>query len=106
MTGSDRANDDDPPPEDDGTVRAEFDWSARVPSMAVIETVAIAANAVPAGIDPLYGSVDPDALDALVRSRGMDETNGPVTVAFSLADHDVEVRSDGIVTVRPITERP
>ena len=101
MRGSDRSNDDDPAPEDDGTVRAEFDWSSRAPSMAVIETVAIAANAEPAGLAPLYDSVDPDALDALVRSAGKDGKDGAVAVAFALAGHDVEVRSDGVVVVRP-----
>ena len=102
MIGSDRAVDDDPASEDDGTIRAEFDWSSRTPSEGVIETVAIAADAEPTAIDPLYNSVDPDALDALVRSNGRGPKTGDVTVTFTLDGHEVQVRSDGVVIVLPV----
>lgn len=101
MTQTDPA-DGDPACEDEGRIRAEFDWSSRAPSGAIIETVAIAANAEPTEIEPLYDSVDPDALDALVRLNGRDPKNGDVTVAFTFAGHEVRVRSDGVVIVRPI----
>jgi hypothetical protein len=53
-------------------------------------------------IKPLYDSVDPDALDALVRGNGWGTNNGDVTVTFTLDGHEVRVRSDGVVIVRPI----
>jgi hypothetical protein len=102
MTVTDRSDDDDPASEDDGSIRAEFDWSSRAPSEGVIETVAIAADAEPTAIEPLYNSVDPDSLDALVRSNGRGPKNGDVTVTFTLDGHDVQVGSDGVVIVRPV----
>jgi hypothetical protein len=101
MTVTDPSDDEDLAPEVDGTIRAEFDWASRTPSGAVIETVAIAANAEPTAIEPFYDSADPDALDALVGSNGLGPKNGGVTVAFTYAGHDVRVRSDGVVIVRP-----
>lgn len=101
MTGPDRSDDGDSAPEDDGTIQAEFDWSSRAPNGAVIETVAIAANAEPTAIDSLYDAVDPDALDAIVRSDGIGGKNGDVSVSFVFAGHDVRVHSDGVVIVRP-----
>jgi hypothetical protein len=106
MTGLDRSDDDDPVSEDDGVIRAEFDWSSRAPSRAVVETVAIAENAEPTAIEPLYDSVDPDALDALVRSNGRNPKNGDVTVTFTLDGCKVQVRSDGVVIVHPVATRP
>jgi hypothetical protein len=102
MTASKRSDDSIPQPKIDGEIRAEFDWTAQAPSEAVIETVAIAANAAPMAIEPLYDSVDPDALDALVRGNGTAHANGDVSVAFTFAEHDVRVRSDGVVSVRPV----
>lgn len=103
MTEPDRPDDGDPTTDPDGVVRAEFDWSSRSPSRAVVEAVAIAANAEPTALDPLYDSVDPDALDALVRPGGIGSEDGDVTVEFELAGHDVRVHSAGVVVVSPAT---
>lgn len=100
MTGRDQS-DDDPVSEEDGIIRAEFDWSSHTPCEAVVETVAIAANVGPTTLDPLYESVDPDALDALIRPDGMGPKNGDVTLAFEYAGQDVTIRSDGVLVVRP-----
>ena len=85
----------------DGAVRAEHDWTSRPPSTAVIETVAVARDCEPAGLEPLYEVVDPDALDTLVRSS----RDGPVadgtTVTFEVADMSVTVHGGGTVVVRP-----
>lgn len=100
---TDRLDDDDPVAEDDGRIRAECDWSSQSPSMAVIETVAIAANAEPTTIEPLYDSVDLDALDALVQLNGRDSKKSDVTVTFTHGGHEVHVRSEGVVIVCPVT---
>lgn len=84
-----------------GSIRAEFDWSEVPPSTAVVETVAIAADREPMALEPLYDVIDPDALDALMRSGGTNSTNGTVTVAFALEGYEVTVRRDGAVVVRP-----
>lgn len=103
MTGPDREDEGDPATGEDGIVRAEFDWSSRSPSRAVVEVVAIAANAEPTTLGPLYDSVDPDALDALVRPGGSGSEGGAVTVEFELAGRDVRVHSAGVVVVFPAT---
>jgi len=88
----------------DETIQTEFDWESVSPSTAVIETVSIAANSDPSTIEPLYGSVDPDALDDLIRSDGASSTNSATTVSFTFAGHEVNLHSNGTVVVRPIEE--
>lgn len=104
MTASDRP-DEGRRPDADGVIRAEFDWSATAPSNAVVEAVATASDREPTAIEPLYGSVDPDALDALVRSNGTDSEDGDASVSFEHAGHDVTVHNDGSVVVRPGSRR-
>ena len=63
---------------------------------AVVYAVADAAAADPLSIEPLYESIDPDALSALVRS-GSDD----LVVSFSHHGVPVDVFGDG--TVRVVT---
>ena len=105
MTASDRPDDGERNPDADGVIRAAFDWSSEDPTTAVVEAVAIAADREPTAIEPLYGAVDPDALDALVRSNGTAAEGADATVSFPFAGHDVTVRGDGTVVVRPGSPR-
>lgn len=85
-----------------GAVHAQYEWSSTSPSTAVIETVAIAVNREPTTVEPLYESVDPDALDALVQSNSsLSENSDTVTVSFTFADQQVTVHGTGEVIVRP-----
>ena len=65
-------------------------------------SVALAAIAAKRGCEtteletPLYESVDPDALDALL---GRDDANHDVYVGFTLGDSGVQVHGDGTVYV-------
>ena len=59
----------------------------------VAEAVADAADADPMELTPLYQTVDPDALEAVLESAD------DVRVRFEYADRVVEVRGDGSVTV-------
>jgi len=86
----------------DGTVRARYEWSSTLPSIAVIETVAIAVNREPTTIEPLYDSVDPDALDVLMQSNEAPADADPVTVSFGFAGRLVAVYGTGEVVVRPV----
>lgn len=81
-------------------VRAQYEWSSTSPSAAVIETVAVAVDRDPTTIAPLYESVDPDALDAVVQSDGGPTNTDTVTVTFVFADRQVTVHSTGEVVVR------
>ncbi|PSQ15691.1 hypothetical protein BRD00_13610 [Halobacteriales archaeon QS_8_69_26] len=83
----------------DGTVRAQYDWAATPPPIAVAETVAVALDRKATAFEPLYESVDPDALDALVQSKASSATPGEVTVTFPVADRQVTVHGSGEVVV-------
>jgi len=104
MTTSDRPEDGEPVPDSNSTIQTEFDWESVTPSTAVIETIAIAANTDPSEVEPLYDSVDSDALDRLLQSTGTRPTNGSTTVSFAVSEYEVSVHSDGTVAVRHSTE--
>ena len=84
----------------DGTVRARYDWASTPPTIAVVETIAVALNREVTALEPLYESVDPDALDALLQSNGSSATPRDLTVTFTAADRQITVRSSGDVIVR------
>lgn len=87
---------------DAGALRHRYDWDAVRASTAVVEMVAIAADVEPSALEPLYHTVDPEALDALVGRSGA--TGVETEVRFTYAGFDVTVGGDGAVTVVP--ERP
>jgi len=85
------------------TVHRQFDWSAVAPSTAVVEAVAKTVDREETALETLYGTVDPDALDALVRSGVGTAFERDVAVSFPFADRQVTVRSTGDVLVEPGT---
>ncbi|MWV65492.1 hypothetical protein GRS48_11785 [Halorubrum sp. JWXQ-INN 858] len=80
-----------------------YDWDEVSPSVAVIETVASIDERSVTALPPLSRSVDPDALDELVRSGAT--TTAPTTaidrivVSFRYARYEVVVTGSGTVTV-------
>jgi len=66
------------------------------PSETVVSAVAAYKGVEEVALPPLYGALDPDALDALF--SGPDGTAGRVT--FDYAGCTVECASDGSVDVR------
>ena len=79
------------------TARTQFDQEKTPPSMAVIATLAEVMAADPVELDPLYSTIDPEALDALVRVRN--GTTGDIHVSFTHEDHAITVFSYGVVTI-------
>ncbi|WP_123537249.1 HalOD1 output domain-containing protein [Halosimplex salinum] len=79
--------------------RAIYD---EVPSLAVVSAVADVTGNEPTELDPLYWTVDPDALDALFETdpAGPHRTGGQVN--FTFHGCDVVVHEDRKVVV----ERP
>lgn len=73
-----------------------YDWSTTDPARAVVETVASAAGRDETDLPMLYESVDPDGLNALVRSGA----RTGVAVSFLMGGYDVTVHGDGRVNVR------
>lgn len=69
------------------------DESTTPPSVRVIEAVDDATDADLLSMEPLYETIDPDALDAMVES-GIDGH-----VRFEFNGHDVTVYGDGTVVV-------
>lgn len=76
---------------------AEFDSTETSASTAVVEAVASIRHCDPTDLEPLYHSVDSDALDAII--DGSD--NGTVTVSLVANGLDVAVGSDGTVEIEP-----
>lgn len=76
--------------------RATYDWESTEPSTGVVETVADATGREPLALPRLYGAVDSDALDSLLRSSDRE-----TSVSFAFAGCEVTARSDGEVAVRP-----
>lgn len=72
-------------------------------SEAVVQAVAAFSDRSSVGadsdeaLDPLYDTIDPDALDALFRDAGDDSRTGAVEFAYSGCE--VTVDSTGLVTV-------
>ncbi|AUG46502.1 hypothetical protein BVU17_02830 [Haloarcula taiwanensis] len=96
MSGSD--SQPDRPSDDPDTLHAEFDWNAVSPSVAVVQTVAIAADREATELSPLIETLDPDALDQLfVQSSGPDST---VSLSFQLGKYAVTMTGTGDVYVR------
>lgn len=65
--------------------------------MAVIATLADAMGVDPVDLDPLYSTIDLDALDSIVRVR--DRTSGDIRVSFTHENHAITVQSYGVVTI-------
>jgi hypothetical protein len=85
-----------------GVHRVQYDWSSTSPSVAVIEAVADVAGCEQTELDPLYDSVDPDALDTIIEGDRQTVLDGMTTVTFTLAGYEVTVYADGEVAVRTI----
>lgn len=100
MAESNRPSDDGPTATISETIRAEFDWADVDPSTAVVETVATAADRDPMELEPLYNTVDTDALDNLLRSGN--SADGTTTVSFTFEGHGVTAQREGSIIVRPI----
>jgi len=82
-----------------GTVRTQFDHEQTSASMAVIATLADVLNTDPSDIDPLYSTVDPDALDTFVQVHN--RANGDTHVRFTHAGYAITVHSYGVVAITP-----
>jgi hypothetical protein len=78
------------------TFHARFDDSGAL-TMAIVETVGTVTDRDPVSLAPLFETVDPEALAALVAST---ETR-PLEVTFAYENCQVTVSSEGSVVVEP-----
>lgn len=79
------------------TFHGRFDSGLATIAVATVKTVATARNCDSTAMQPLFETIDPEALADLVASTR--ET--AVDVTFSYEDCRVTVSSDGSVTVEP-----
>jgi hypothetical protein len=73
--------------------------SAESASQAVVAAVAAETGADPMTLEPLYGVLDPDALDALFAGDESTPTAPPVRVELTYAGCAVSVTGNGAVDV-------
>jgi hypothetical protein len=83
--------------EESGLCQTHYDQSTTTPSRAVIAVLAEVMGTDPTELSPLYDSVDPDALDTIVRVR--DPHDGDAEVTFTHEGHTISVHSYGKVVV-------
>lgn len=69
-------------------------------SQRVIDQVAANEGVDPLALPPLYETLDPEVLDALIESHS-DRTDGGLSVNFTYQNYSVHVRGDGSVDVEP-----
>lgn len=61
----------------------------------IVDALADAADVSPMELDPIYDSIDPDALSRLLNGADAD-----LSVTFTHGQHGVQVYDDGTVIVR------
>lgn len=75
--------------------QTECDWSARTPSVAVIEAIATVESVDPANFSPLlHQHVNTEALDELVTG------SSNISVSFSFEGYQVQIDGDQL-TIMP-----
>ncbi len=68
------------------------------PSTTIVEMVADRDGVDPLRIEPLYETIDPEALDALV-GPDSGSPHAPVEITFEYCEYHVVVASDGTVEI-------
>lgn len=87
--------------ETDGQYRAAFDVPTVPPSLALASAIAGAMDADPTDIDPLYESLDPDALNALVGEPR--PTGDPIEITLYVENFEVTISNTGSISLEPQT---
>lgn len=77
------------------TIR-RYDWEDVTPSVAIVETVSVAADVDPIDLPTLNDVIDTDALDMICVNETR-ETE--LTLSFVYAGHEVTLLGDGTVIV-------
>lgn len=85
-----------------GTYRTQFDDTDILPSRAVIQVLSKVSMDEPVEFEPLYHSIDPEALDQLITTQA--NQKGDRVVEFTHLDCRITVKSYGIIEVEPETD--
>ena len=84
-----------------GHVHGLFDWTETLPSEAVCSVIDAATPGETRDVDPLYESVDPDAMDQLLQSDGYTDSH---ELSFTHAGLQIDVHGDGHVVATSTRE--
>lgn len=79
--------------------RAVYDASTVPPSLALASALSAAMEADPTDIDPIYESLDPDALDGLVGDPT--RSGEPITISFSVEHFQATISNTGDIFLDP-----
>ncbi|WP_162224183.1 HalOD1 output domain-containing protein [Halorussus salinus] len=71
----------------------------QTPSEGVVAAVSTASGIDPATMEPLAGTIDPDAVDAMFADHYDGTPRGTGHVQFAYAGYEVVVSSDGLVSL-------
>ena len=77
-------------------VTRQFDFSETSPSDAVVRAISVLTDTEPTTLEPLYETVDPEALDTLIRNG---DASTELTIRY--LEYRVVVRGDETVEVYP-----
>ncbi|TYL40269.1 hypothetical protein CV102_01430 [Natronococcus pandeyae] len=82
-------------------VTSRHDWHTDESlAVDVVTAVATAVDSAPTELESLYATIDPDALETVLRSdRNDEQLSERRRVSFEYAGRVVTVRSDGVITV-------
>ena len=80
----------------DPILRRQYDWGDIEPSTAIATLLTEATDQTVRDLDPLYNTIDSDALDSLFQSK---QGRPDCTVSFSYGEFSVRVRGDGEVAL-------
>lgn len=69
------------------------------PWKAIVRAVSAVEGVQSTDVEPLYESVDPDALDALMNGPVVIGNSGTIDVEFQYSGYRVHVRNDGTITI-------
>lgn len=81
------------------TVSVQFDPEKTPATLVVIASLADVLDVDPVELTPLYDTIDPDALDSLVRARS--GKYGGSQAKFAHENHTITVHSYGMVSITP-----
>lgn len=70
---------------------------AVAPSHAIVKRVAALEGVDLSELDPLFGAIDPDALDTLVETTG--HSDAALQIEFPYHGYDVTVTGEGVVHI-------
>lgn len=82
------------------TYRASHDWQSddRI-TETIVRAIAIVTNTPPTDFEPLYESIDPDALNQLFTRPNGDSPQNTSQVSFSYNDCTVQVDATGTIEI-------